>query len=159
MSQARSYNLPGINVWVAPVEPGIAEAGLDREHIRLEVEKRLVCAGLPVIQKSDGKQAPESPCLGVLPYIFQPQADPSVYIFSVEVVFIQWITLTGPPATEAMHMAWCREATGDITRTAQGFNWSSFYKALEFLVDCFILECFPSSKASFSQPTETQVSC
>ena len=61
MSQARSYNLPGINVWVAPVEPGIAEAGLDREHIRLEVEKRLVCAGLPVIQKSDGKQAPESP--------------------------------------------------------------------------------------------------
>jgi hypothetical protein len=158
MEQARFYNMPGINVWVAPVEPKIAEDGLDREHIRLEVEKRLVCACLPVIQKFDGKQAPEFPCLGVVLYVFQPQEDPSVYIFSIEVVFVQRITLAGRPSTEAMRMAWCREATGDITRTAQGFHWSNLYKALEFLVDCFILECFPS-KASFGQLTEAQVSC
>jgi hypothetical protein len=153
MSQERSYNMPGVNVRVAPVEHEIAEDGLDRKHITLEVEKKLVCAGLPVIEKFDGKQAPEFPCLGVMLYVFQPQEDPTLYIFSIEVVFIQRITLAGPPSTEAMRMAWCREATGDITRTAQGFNWSNLYKALEFLVDCFILECFPS-EASAGQLAE-----
>jgi hypothetical protein len=153
VDQARFYNVPGINVWVAPVEPEIAENGLDQEHLRLEVEKRLVHSGLAVIHKFDGKQAPEFPCLGVMLFVFQPHEDPLVHIFSIEMFFIQRITLADPPATTAMRMAWCREATGEISRTAQGFNWANLHKGLEFLVDRFIMECFPS-QASGCQLTE-----
>jgi hypothetical protein len=108
MEQARFYDMPGINVWVAPVEPEIAEDGLDREQIRREMEKRLYGAGLPVIEKFDVRQAPEFPCLGVVSYVFQPQEDSPVSIFSIEMFFIQRITLAGPPATDVMRMAWCR---------------------------------------------------
>jgi hypothetical protein len=104
MEQASFHDRPGINVWVAPVEPEISEDGLDREQIRLEVEKRLTGAGLPVIEKFDVKQAPEFPCLGVVFYVFQPQEDSPVSIFSIEMFFIQRITLAGPPP---MSCAWC----------------------------------------------------
>jgi hypothetical protein len=158
MEQARFYDMPGINVWVAPVEPEIAEDGLDREQIRREMEKRLYGAGLPVIEKFDVRQAPEFPCLGVVSYVFQPQEDSPVSIFSIEMFFIQRITLAGPPATDVMRMAWCREATGEISRAAQGINWSNLYKALESLVDCFIVECF-HAKAPVGQLKEDHVLC
>jgi len=153
MSPERAYDMPGINVWVAPTEQEIN--GFDREKIRLEVEKRLVCAGLPVIQQFGGDQAPKFPCLGVMLHVFQPQEEPYLYIFSIEVCFIQRITLTGPSASEAMRMAWCREATGEITRNSQDLDWSNLYDSLGFLVDSFSLECFPP-QASFCQPDETQ---
>lgn len=156
MSPERAYDMPGINVWVAPVEQEIKELGLDREQIRLEVEKRLACAGLPAIQQISGDQARKFPCLGVMLHVFQPQEEPSLYIFSIEMCFIQRITLTGPPATEAMRMAWCREATGEITRKNQDLDWANLYHSLGFLVDSFSFECFPP-QASFCQPAETQV--
>lgn len=135
--------MPGISVWVAPVEQEIIENKLDREQIRLEVEKRLVCASLPVIQHLGGDQTPKFPCLGVMLHVFQPQEEAYPYIFSIEMCFIQKITLAGPPVTEAMRMAWCREATGEITRNGQDLNWSNFYNSLGYLVDCFSFECFP----------------
>jgi hypothetical protein len=156
MSPERAYDMPGINVWVAPVEQEIAEPGLDLEQIRLEVERRLVCAGLPVIQHLGGDQAPKFPCLGVMFHFFQPQEEPYLYIFSIEMCFIQRITLKGPPATEAMRMSWCREATGEITRNGQDLDWANLYHSLGFLVDSFSFECFPP-QASFCQPAETQV--
>ncbi len=136
--------MPAINVWVSPVDHEIADDGLDQEHIRLEVEKRFVSVGLPVIQQFDGKPAPEFPCLGVLLNVVRYRGDPPAYIYSIEMFFLQRITMAGPPVTHAMHMVWCREATGDITRTAQGFDWSNLYETLKFLVDRFIVECFPS---------------
>jgi hypothetical protein len=157
MEQARPYNMPGINVWVAPIEPEIAEDGLDREQIRLEVEKKLFGAGLPVIEKFDDRQVPEFPCLGIMFYVFRPQEDSPVYIFSIEMFFLQRITMAGPPVTDAMHMVWCRESTGYITRTAQGFNWSKLYETLEFLVDSFIVKCF-HPKASVGQLKEVRPS-
>jgi hypothetical protein len=157
MESARFYNMPGINVWVAPIEPEIADDGLDREQIRLEVEKRLICAGLPAIQQFDGRQAPQFPCLGVVLYVFRPQGDPPVYIFSIDMSYVQRIALAGPPATEAMHMAWCREATGEISRDPLGFNWNNLYKSLEFLVDSFIVEYF-LTQASVFQLTEANPS-
>jgi hypothetical protein len=156
MSPERAYDMPGINVWVAPVEQEIAEPGLDLEQIRLEVERRLVCAGLPVIQHLGGDQAPKFPCLGVMFHFFQPQGEPYLYIFSIEMCFIQRITLKGPPATEAMRMSWCREATGEITRNGQDLDWANLYHPLGFLVDSFSFECFPP-QASFCQLAETQV--
>ena len=156
MSPERAYDMPGINVWVAPVEQEIIEQELDREQIRLEVEKRLVCASFPVIQHLGGNHTPKFPCLGVMLHVFQPQEEPYLYIFSIEMCFIQRITLAGPPATEVMRMAWCREATGEITRNGQDLNWSNFYNSLGFLVNCFIFECFPP-QASFGQYAETQV--
>jgi hypothetical protein len=156
MGQSRFCNMLGINVRVAPVEPEIAKEGLDRDQIKLAVEKTLAGAGLPVIQHFGEEQTLEFPCLGVVLYVIRPQEDPARYIFSVEMFFLQRITLAGPPATEAMRLAWCREATGDIARTAQGCNWASLYKALEFLAGCFIVEVFPSL-ASVCQPTEAQV--
>ena len=139
-SLERANDMPGINVWVAPVEQGIIDYGLDQKLIRREVEKRLVSAGLLVIQQFGGDQAPKFPCLGVMLHFFQLQDEPYLYIFSIEMCFIQRITLTGPPATEAMRMAWCREATGEITRNGQDLDWANLYHSLGFLVDSFIFE-------------------
>jgi hypothetical protein len=157
MEQARFYDMPGINVWVAPIEPEIAEDGLDREQIRSEVEKKLFGTGLPVIENFDVRQAPEFPCLGVLLNAVRYQEDPPAYTYSIEMFFLQRITMAGPPVTDAMHMVWCRESTGDITRTAQGFNWSNLYETLDFLVDSFIVECF-HPKASVGQLQEARPS-
>ena len=147
--------MPGINVWVSPLDQEVADDGLDRDHIRLEVEKRLIGAGLPVVQQIRGEQAPKFPCLGVVLYVFRPQGDPPVYIFSIEMFFVQRITLAGSPATESMHLAWCRETTGEVFKNAQGFKWSTLYQASEFLVDRFIMEYLPS-QASVDQLSETQ---
>jgi hypothetical protein len=136
--------MAGINVWFSPVDREIADDGLDGEHFRLVVEKRLACAGLRVIQQSDRKQVPEFPCLGVVLHVVRNQGDTPDYIYSIEMFFLQRLTLAGPPATNAIHLAWCREAVGDISRTVQGLNWSTLYKTSESLVDSFIVECFPS---------------
>jgi hypothetical protein len=156
MSPERAYDMPGINVWVAPIEQEIMEFGLDRKQIRLEVEKRLVCTDLPVIQQVGGDQTPKFPCLGVMLHFFQPQEEPYLYIFSIEMCFIQRISLTGPPATDAMRMAWCREVNGEISRNGQDIDWANLYNSLGFLVDCFSFECFPP-QAMFAQNAETQV--
>jgi hypothetical protein len=136
--------MPAINVWVSPIDHEIADDGLDQEQIRLEVEKRFVSAGLPVVQHCDGKRVPECPCLGVLLNVVRHQEDPPAYIYSVEMFFLQRVSMAGPPVSDVMHMVWCREATGDIARTAQGFNWSNLYQTLKFLVDRFIVEYFPA---------------
>ena len=120
------------------------------------MEKKLAGAGLPVIQHFSEEQAIEFPCLGVVLYVMRPQEDPARYIFSVEMFFVQRMILTGPSTTEAVRLAWCREVTGAISRAAQGFNWAALYEALEFLVDCFIVEHFPKQDSA-CQPPEAPV--
>ncbi len=133
--------MPAINVWVSPVDHEIADDGLDREQVRLEVEKRFASAGLPVIQQNDGKRVPEFPCLGVLLNVVRHQGDPSpAYIYSIEIFFLQKISMADPPGTDIMHMAWCREATGDIRSNSQGFDWSNLYREVDCLVNQFIQE-------------------
>lgn len=130
----------GLHVWVSQVDSHIEADGLDRVRLWLEVQKRLARAGVPVPQQFDWLQTPKFPCLGVLVHADQAQVYPPFYIFSVEVFFVQRVTVAGVPAAYAMRMTWCREAIGDIRLHAQGYDWSNLYSTVGSLVDNFIQE-------------------
>lgn len=131
---------PGIHVWVSQVDADLIADGLNREHLWLEVQKRLIRAGLPVPNQQGWQQTPVFPCLGVLVHADQAQVTPPFYVFSVEVFFVQKINLAGTPSANAMRMMWCREAIGDARGEAQGFDWSNLYSTVGSLVDQFLQE-------------------
>jgi hypothetical protein len=131
---------PGINVWVSQMDATLTADGLDRENLWLEVQKRLVLAGLPVLNQQSWQQTPLFPCLGVLIHADRAQVSPPFYVFSVEVFFVQKITLAGSPSANAMRMTWCREAIGDARWDDPGFDWSVLYKTVGSLVDQFLQE-------------------
>lgn len=128
----------GINVWVSPLTEELAAAGLDRERLWLEVQWRLVRAGLPVPQEFDWRRTPRFPCLGLLVHADQAQVSPPFFIFSVEVFYVQKMSLAGDSGGNAMRMTWCREAVGDVREDRRGFDWSNLYNAVGSLVDQFI---------------------
>jgi hypothetical protein len=130
----------GINVWISQVDAALTADGLDRERLWLEVQKRLVRAGLPVPTQQSWQQAPVFPCLGVLIHADRAQVSPPFYVFSVEVFFVQKITLAGSPSANAMRMTWCREAIGDARGDALGFDWSVLYNTVGPMVDQFLQE-------------------
>ena len=131
---------PGIHVWVSQVDAALVADGLDREFLWQQAQKRLVLAGLPVPSHSGWQQPPSFPCLGVLVHADRAQVSPPFYVFSVEVFFVQKITLTGTPAANSMRMSWCREAIGDARRDTHGFDWSILYNTVGSLVDQFLHE-------------------
>jgi hypothetical protein len=131
---------PGIHAWVSQVDAGLTADGLDRERLWLEVQKRLVQAGLPVPNQQNWQQTPLFPCLGVLIHADRAQVSPPFYVFSVEVFFVQKITLAGSPSANAMRMTWCREAIGDAHGDDKGFNWSALYDTVGSMVEQFLQE-------------------
>jgi hypothetical protein len=131
---------PGIHVWVAQVDAALTADGLDRERLWFEVQKRLSRAGLPVPNQHSWQQTPSFPCFGVLVHADLAQVSPPFYVFSVEVFFVQKITLAGTPSANAMRMTWCREAIGDARSDARGFDWSALYNTVGSLVDQFLQE-------------------
>jgi len=131
---------PGIHVWVSQVDAPLSADGLDREHLWLEVQKRLAQAGLPMPNQQNWQQTPRFPCLGVLIHADRAQVSPPFYVFSVEVFFVQKITLAGSPSANAMRMTWCREAVGDARGDASGFDWSVLYRTVGSLVEQFLQE-------------------
>jgi hypothetical protein len=133
-------SFPGIYVWVSQVDAALIDDGLDRERLWNEVQKRLVRAGLPVPNQHSWQQTPLFPCFGVLVHADRAQVSPPFYVFSVEVFFVQKITLAGTPSANAMRMTWCREAIGDAGGDAQGFDWSILYSTVGSLVDQFLEE-------------------
>jgi hypothetical protein len=132
--------LPGIHVWISQVDASLTADGLDRERLWLEVQQRLAQAGLPVPNELSWQQTPLFPCLGVLIHADRAQVSPPFYVFSVEVFFVQKITLAGSPSANAMRMSWCREAIGDARGAALGFDWSVLYKTVGSMVDQFLQE-------------------
>jgi hypothetical protein len=131
---------PGIHVWVSQMDAALTADGLDREHLWLEVQKRLTRVGLPVPNQQNWQQTPVFPCLGVLVHADRAQVSPPFYVFSVEVFFVQKITLAGTPSANAMRMTWCREAIGDARKDARSFDWSVLYSTVGSLVDQFLQE-------------------
>jgi hypothetical protein len=131
---------PGIHVWVSQVDPDLAADGLDRESLWRQVQKKLAQAGLPVPKQHGMQQIPLFPCLGVLIHADKTQALPAFYVFSVEVFYVQKINLAGAPSANAMRMAWCREAIGDVQSNGQGFDWSVLHHTVGSLVDQFLEE-------------------
>ena len=131
---------PGIHVWVSQVDATLTADGLDRERLWLEVQTRLVQSGLPVPNQQGWQQTPLFPCLGVLIHADRAQVSPPFYVFSVEVFFVQKITLAGSPSANAMRMTWCREAIGDAHGDGTGFDWSVLYSTVGSLVDQFLQE-------------------
>ena len=91
-------------------------------------------------QQHNGHQIPLYPCLGVLLHADLAQTDPSFYVFSVEVFYVQKMTLAGAPSANAMRMTWCREAIGDARSDGRGVDWSGLYNTVDSLVDQFISE-------------------
>ena len=128
---------PGIHVWVSQVDPSLAADGLDREFLWTRVQKKLAQAGLPVPEQHIRQQIPLFPCLGVLLHADRAQMTPPFYVFSVEVFYVQKITLAG---ANAMRMSWCREAIGDARSDGRGVDWSGLYNTVNSLVDQFISE-------------------
>ena len=131
---------PGIHVWVSQVDPALATDGLDREFLWSQVQKRLARAGLPVPDHHGWQQTPMFPCLGILVHADRAQVSPPFYVFSIEVFFVQKITLSGSPSGNAMRMTWCREAIGDAQSDGRGFDWSVLYNTVGSLVDQFLRE-------------------
>lgn len=129
----------GVHVWVSQVDAALSADGLDRERLWFEVQKQILGAGLPAPNRS-WQQTPLFPCLGVLIHADQAQVTPPFYVFSVEVFYVQQITLMGNPATNAMRMTWCREAIGDARYNLRGYDWSNLYSTVSFLVGQFIEE-------------------
>lgn len=128
----------GVYVWVSQVEADIVADGLDRTRLWMEVQRRLLRGGVPVLQQFDLRQTPMFPCLGVLVHADRAQVSPPFYVFSIEVFFVQRITVVGAPGTNAMRMTWCREAIGDVRKDGQSFDWSNLYSVVGSLVDQFI---------------------
>jgi hypothetical protein len=131
---------PGIHVWISQVDASLTADGLDRDRLWLEVQERLAQAGLPVLNQQSWQQTPVYPCLGVLIHADRAQVSPPFYVFSVEVFFVQKITLAGSPSANAMRMTWCREAIGDARGDAPGFDWSVLYNTVGSLVGQFLQE-------------------
>jgi hypothetical protein len=131
---------PGIHAWVSQVDAALTADGLDREHLWLEVQKRLALAGLPVPNQQSWQQTPLFPCLGVLIHADRAQVSPPFYVFSIEVFFVQKITLAGNTSANAMRMTWCREAIGDARWDDPGFDWSVLYNTVGSLVNQFLQE-------------------
>ena len=131
---------PGIHVWVSQVDAALAADGLDREFLWSSVQKRLARAGLPAPDQQSCQQIPLFPCLGVLVHADRTQVSPPFYVFSVEVFYVQKITLAGSPSANAMRMTWCREAIGDARSDGRGFDWSVLYQTVGSLVDQFLRE-------------------
>ena len=131
---------PGIHVWVSQVDPELAADGLDREFLWSLVQKKLTRAGLPVPEQHGWQQVPLFPCLGVLVHADRAQVSPPFYVFSVEIFYVQKITLAGAPAANAMRMTWCREAVGDAQGDGRSFDWSVLYNTVSSLVDQFLRE-------------------
>jgi hypothetical protein len=142
--------LPGIHVWVSQVDTDLAADGLDREHLWCEVQKKLNQAGLPVPNQQNWQQTPQFPCLGVLVHADRAQVSPAFYVFSVEVFFVQKITLAGTPYANAMRLTWCREAIGDAQGDGRGFDWSVLYSTVGSLVEQFLQESLGLSLAKIS---------
>jgi hypothetical protein len=130
----------GIHVWVSHVDADLIADGLDRERLWLEVHKRLAQAGLPVPNQQSWQQTPRFPCLGVLVHADRAQVTPPFYVFSVEVFFVQKITLASSPSASAMRMTWCREAIGDAPAEGTDFDWSVLYSTVGSLVNQFLQE-------------------
>jgi hypothetical protein len=122
------------------MDAALTADGLDREHLWLEVQKRLTRVGLPVPNQQNWQQTPLFPCLGVLVHADRAQVSPPFYVFSVEVFFVQKITLASTPSANAMRMTWCREAIGDAWKDARSFDWSVLYSTVCSLVDQFLQE-------------------
>jgi len=95
---------------------------------------------LPAPNQQSWQQTPLFPCLGVLIHADRAQVSPPFYVFSVEVFFVQKITLAGSPSANAMRMTWCREAVGDARGYTPGFDWSVLYKTVGSMVDQFLQE-------------------
>ena len=131
---------PGIHVWVSQIDPDLAADGLDREFLWSQVQKKLAQAGLPVPEQAGMQQVPSFPCLGVLLHADKTQTTSSFYVFSVEVFYVQKITLAGAPSANAMRMTWCREAIGDAPSDGRGFDWSALYNTVGSLVNQFLEE-------------------
>jgi len=131
---------PGIHVWVSQVDAALAADGLDRKLLWSQVQNRLARAGLPVPEQHDWQQIPQFPCLGVLVHADRAQVSPPFYVFSVEVFYVQKITLTGAPSANAMRMTWCREAIGDARSDGRIFDWSVLYNTVGSVVDQFLRE-------------------
>jgi hypothetical protein len=129
----------GAHVWVSQVDAALSADGLDRERLWLEVQKRILQAGLPAPNRS-WQQTPLFPCLGVLVHADKAQVTPPFYVFSIEVFFVQQTTGMGNPSANAMRMTWCREAIGDARSSPRGFDWSNLYSTVGFLVGQFLEE-------------------
>lgn len=130
----------GIHVWVSQVNATLVSDGLDQDRLWFEVHGRLARVGLPVPPQRSWQQTPRFPCVGVLVHADRAQVAPPFYVFSIEVFFVQKFTLATAPAANAMRMTWCREAIGEISRDARGFDWSNLYNTLGSLVDQFLQE-------------------
>jgi len=131
---------PGIHVWVSQLDASLVADGLDREFLWSLVQKKLARAGLPVPDQHGWQQVPQFPCLGVLVHGDRAQVSPPFYVFSIEVFYVQKITLSGAPSANAMRMTWCREAIGDARREGRGFDWAVLYNTVGSLVDQFLQE-------------------
>ncbi len=127
-------------MWISQVDAALTADGLDRDRLWLEVQKRLAPAGLPVPKQQSWQQTPLFPCLGVLIHADRAQVSPPFYVFSVEVFFVQKITLAGNPSANSMRMTWCREAIGDARGDALGFDWSVLYSTVGSMVNQFLQE-------------------
>jgi hypothetical protein len=133
-------SFPGIHVWVSQLDASVVADGLDREFLWSLVQKKLARAGLPVPNQRNWQQVPQFPCLGVLVHADRAQVSPPFYVFSIEVFYVQKITLSGAPSANAMRMTWCREAIGDARREGRGFDWAVLYNTVASLVDQFLQE-------------------
>jgi hypothetical protein len=142
---------PGVHVWISQIDPALEADGLDRELLWSRVQKKLAQAGLPVPKQHNWQQIPQFPCLGVLLHADRAQVTPPFYVFSVEVFYVQKITLAGVPSANAMRMTWCREAIGDARRDGRGFDWSVLYNIVSSLVTQFLSE---SLGVNFEAPAE-----
>jgi hypothetical protein len=134
----------GINVWISRVDAALMIDGLDRKRLWLEVQNRLLCAGVPVPnQQGWGQKTPLFPCLGVVVHSALVQVPSPFYVFSLEGLFVQQINQSANPSATTMRVMWCREATGEARNgtDAQGFDWSDLYKTAVSLVDQFLQEC------------------
>jgi hypothetical protein len=130
----------GIHVWVSHLDPRLAADGLDSQQLWREAQRHLVQAGLPVMPAGKVRSQPLYPCLGILVHADLSNSLPPVYIYSLEVFYVQKISLSGSPHRHAMRMTWCREAIGDVRGNGRSFDWSGLYQALGMLVDSFIQE-------------------
>lgn len=141
-----------INVWISRVDAELVADGLDISRIQHEVNRRLMRAGLSASLQADWQRSPRYPCLGILIHADRTQTFPPLYIFSVEVFYVQKLSLAKSPMARAMRLTWCREAVGEAAANYQGVDWSSLYHLVGALVDQFLKESLGFSDSGALPP-------
>jgi hypothetical protein len=133
-NRATLRGLKGVGVLVEKLPSEVEQEGLKRDQLQMEVESKLLKAGIKVLTREEAFNTPGEPFLYININVNIAKTESDIYPYGIDMLLIQKVSLLRDSKLTSYAITWSTGGVGSIAKPIL----SQLRESVEAMVDVFI---------------------